>query len=74
MDSSNEKWHDKYVTDAGSKEHAAQKIGGLAGAGGDLLAALALATGPVGLAILVASGLAAGTAAAAEAFPGKRNK
>jgi len=72
MDTNNEKWHDKYVTDSGSKEHAAQKIGGLAGAGGGLLAALALATGPIGIAVLVASGLAAGTAAAAEAFPGKK--
>jgi hypothetical protein len=66
-----EKWFDKYVVETGSKQHAAQKAGALAGAGGGLLAAIALATGPVGLALLIIGGAAAGTAAAAEAVPGK---
>ena len=46
-----ENWYDKYVTESGSKQHAAQKMGALAGAGGGLLTAIALATGPVGLAL-----------------------
>jgi len=70
----NEKWHDKYVTDYGSKEHIAQKAGGMAGGAGGFLAAMALATGPIGLAVLLVAGIAAGTAAAAHAVPPKKDK
>lgn len=68
---SDEKWFDKYVTESGSKQHAVQKTGALAGGGAGLLAAMALATGPVGLALLIIGGAAAGTAAAAKATPNK---
>ncbi len=69
-----EKWYDKYVTDSGSKENAVQKAGCYAGGVGGLLLAATLATGPIGLVVLLVGGAAAGTAVAAECAPGTRKK